>query len=265
MRYIADHDIHIHSQLSLCSDDPKQTPQAILEYGIANGFKTLCLTDHFWDARVPGASEWYRPQHFERISKALPLPQAKGIRFMFGCETDMDKHFTVGISPETLEKLDFCIIPTTHLHMDGFTLEGNENADQRARLWIDRFDALLDMDLPFNKIGIAHLTCPLIFCRGNYLDVLNAISDDECHRLFAKAAKTGIGIELNFASLKMPTEELDANLRIYRFAKAEGCKFYLGSDAHHPAGRQEEAKDNFENIITLLDLTEDDKFELVRQ
>ncbi|MBQ7720286.1 MAG: PHP domain-containing protein, partial [Clostridia bacterium] len=147
MRYIADNDLHIHSQLSLCSGDPEQNPQAILEYGVQNGFKTICLTDHMWDARVPGASGWYQQQPYEHIAKALPLPQADGIRFLFGCETDLDRHLTVGVSPELMEQLDFIIIPTTHLHMGGFTLDGSEDAAQRAKLWAERFDAVLDMEL----------------------------------------------------------------------------------------------------------------------
>ena len=261
MRYIADNDLHIHSQLSLCSGDPEQNPQAILEYGVQNGFKTICLTDHMWDARVPGASGWYQQQPYEHIAKALPLPQADGIRFLFGCETDLDRHLTVGVSPELMEQLDFIIIPTTHLHMGGFTLDGSEDAAQRAKLWAERFDAVLDMDLPFRKIGIAHLTCPLIY-RDHYVEVLKLIPVSEYHRLFAKAAKKGVGIELNFSSLNLTGEEKEQNLLPYLIAKEEGCKFYFGSDAHHPAGLRT-AKQNFENIIDLLGLEEEDKFEFL--
>lgn len=258
MRYIADHDLHIHSQLSLCSNDPAQSPAAILAYGEANGFRTLCLTDHMWDPAVPGASGWYAAQPYERTKQALPLPQSENVKFLFGCETDMDKHCVIGVSPETVKELDFIIVPTTHLHMHGFTLEGTEQADERAALWISRFDALLDADLPFEKVGVAHLTCSLIW-RDRYLEVLRKIPVDEYHRLFERAAKCGIGIELNFDAQNMDEETARLTLLPYRIAKEEGCKFYLGSDAHHPAGLAA-AKANFETIIDLLGLTEDDKF-----
>jgi len=62
MKYIVDNDLHIHSYLSSCSDDPEQTPEAILSHAKKYGLKTICLTDHFWDSAVPGASEWYAPQ-----------------------------------------------------------------------------------------------------------------------------------------------------------------------------------------------------------
>ena len=166
MRFIVDHDLHIHSQLSACSSDPEQSTQAILNYAKENGFTHICLTDHFWDEKLPGASDWYKPQNFEHICQALPLPQAEGIRFSFGAETDMDKFFTIGTARETFDRFDFVIIPTTHLHMGGFTIDAEADEQERQRLFIRRLDALLDADIPFHKVGIAHLTCPLIL-RGN--------------------------------------------------------------------------------------------------
>lgn len=258
MRYIADHDLHIHTKLSLCSGDPAQNKDSILEYGIENGFTTLCLTDHMWDDAVPGASGWYKQQSYEHIKESLPLPKSDKVRYLFGCETDLDRYMTVGVSPALMEKLDFIIIPTTHLHMGGFTCDGGEGVSERARLWCTRFEGVLDMELPFHKIGIAHLTCSLMYS-GHHIEVLNAIPTDEYRRLFAKAAKKGVGIELNFPSLDLNDESREPTLLPYRIAKEEGCKFYFGSDAHHPA-ELKTAKKNFENIIDLLELTEDDKF-----
>ena len=74
MKFQIDHDLHIHSRLSFCSDDPEQTPEAILRYGEANGMTSLALTDHYWDRAIHGAGGWYRPQDFEHIAEAKPLP-----------------------------------------------------------------------------------------------------------------------------------------------------------------------------------------------
>lgn len=259
MRFKTDHDLHIHSFLSLCANnDTEQNKYNILKYAEENGFNTICITDHYWDSSVPGASEWYAPQNFENISKIKPLPQSEGIRFLFGCETELDKNCTLGIPKERFDDFDFIIIPTTHMHMNGLTVNGDENAEERAKLWAERFDAVLNMDLPFEKIGIAHLSCPLIYS-GHYLDVLKAIPDSEYGRLFKKAAEIGVGIELNFNSLKMSNGEFEENLRMYRAAKAEGCKFYFGSDSHHPSDF-ENMKKNFEKIAEVLKLEETDKF-----
>ena len=77
MKYIIDHDYHIHSHLSLCSNDPLQTPENILSYAEKNGYLDICLTDHFWDETVEGAENFgfYKEQNYERLARALPLPR----------------------------------------------------------------------------------------------------------------------------------------------------------------------------------------------
>ncbi len=264
MKYTFDHDFHIHSKLSLCSNDPEQNAERILRYASENGLKQICVTDHFWDSTVDGASGWYKQQDFEHISSILPLPQGDGIKFMFGAETDMDKFMTLGTAKQTFDKFDFVIIPTTHLHMKGFTISEEDAAtpESRAKVWLSRLSALLDMDLPFQKIGIAHLACGLIApTREEYLRVLELLPSEKLEELFAKCAKVGVGIELNFSDMSFADSEADTVLRMFKIAKEQGCKFYLGCDAHHPKGF-EKCKAVFERAIDLLGLTEDDKFRI---
>jgi histidinol phosphatase-like PHP family hydrolase len=246
----------------------------MLDYAVNNGLSTIAITDHYWDERVPGASFngpytsgtaiWYAMQNTGRTDLALPLPEAPGVRFLYGCETEMDKHCRIGISREEMERRAFIIIPTTHLHMGGFTLERDQNSEaERAMLWEKRLAALLDMDLPFHKIGIAHLNCALFSPQKNAESTakcLSLISDESMKDLFGKAAKCGVGIELNFSVAKCG-EYLEELLRPFRIAAECGCRFYLGSDAHTPGGF-EGATENFGQIVTLLDLSEDQKFVL---
>lgn len=264
MKYVADHDLHIHSHLSLCSNDPEQTVESILAYGESNGFSTLCITDHYWDSSVPMYDPdfgFYKPQNFEHIAENLPLPQGKRTRFLFGCETDLDYALTLGIPESRFDDFDLIIIPTTHMHMNGFTVRGDEGVAERAELWKKRLRTVLEMKLPFEKVGIAHLTCPLTYNDGKdgALRVFDAISDSEYRELFKLAADRRVGIELNFNALDHDSAWLEHVLRPYRIAKAEGCLFYFGSDAHHPK-ELERKKENFEKLIDLLDLDERDKF-----
>ena len=265
MKFKIDHDYHIHSQLSSCSRDPEQTPDRILQYAKENGLSRICLTDHYWDSAVDGASQWYRPQDFDHIAKAMPLPQDEEVEFLLGCETDMDKLMTVGIPAARFDEFDFIIIPTTHLHMTGFTIsnEDAESNERRAQLWVERLDALLHKSLPFGKIGLAHLVCGLIKreSREEYLNVLSLIPDAEMERLFTMAAELGCGIELNQSDMSFGDDEADVVLRPFRIAKSCGCKFYLGSDAHHPT-EFKKSKGIFECAVTLLDLKESDKFHI---
>lgn len=264
MRYVVDHDYHIHSQISSCSNHPEQTNERILEYAKCYNLKEIVLTNHFWDETVDGVSNWYRPQNFEHIQKALPLPKADGIKFLFGCETEFNKHLTLGISKERFNAFDFVIIPTTHLHMSGFTIDEKDfSVENRAKLWVTRLEALLNMDLPFKKIGIAHLATQLIASssRVDCLNALSLISEDAMHSLFKKAAGLGVGIELNADDMDFKDSEAEIVLRIFRIAKKEGCKFYLGSDAHQPK-YLDKAPQVFERAIDYLGLTEDDKFHI---
>ena len=264
MRFIYDHDLHIHSSVSPCGGDPAQTPERILQYAAENGLKTICLTDHYWDETVPSPYGVGAGVTTERLKSVLPLPQKEGVRFLFGAETDMDRDMTIGVGPDMAKTLDFIIVPLNHLHMGGFTCRGDENAAERAELIVRRFDALLESNLPFHKVGLAHFTDGLIFPGGKNTDVLNRIPDAEYRRLFRRAAALGIGVELNMPAAKadlrvMNWEQDREELRIYTLAREEGCRFYFGSDAHTVAGLGW-AKRNAERIIDLLDLKEEDKF-----
>ena len=261
MKFKFDHDFHIHSKLSSCSRDEAQSNERILQYAVDNGLHTIVLADHFWDETVEGASKWYEPQNYPHISQALPLPQAEGVKFLFGCETEMNRFNTVGVAREHFDRFDFVVIPTTHFHMKGYTLfeEQLASPETRADAWVKRLDALFAMDLPFHKIGIAHLSCSLIAPTSEeYLATLEAIPSEEMYRLFTKAAELGVGIELN-----MGTNDATADtvLRMYKIAKECGCKFYCGSDAHHPSGL-DGARARMEWAIDRLGLTEDDKFHI---
>jgi len=264
MRFIIDHDYHIHSQLSSCSSDPEQTPQAILDYAVRRGFKQICITDHYWDAAVEGASNWYQPQNFDHIAEAKPLPQDDSCRFLFGCETDMDRFFKIGCPKERWDDFDFIIVPTTHLHMDGFTfLPEQNNVEDKRELFIKRFEAFLNAGLPYYKVGLAHITCSLLH-RTGYKEVLAGIDDQTFARLFAGCADVGCGVELNIGLAELANNDgIETILRPYRIAKQQGCKFYLGSDAHHPNGLAQ-AMGRFNLMIDMLELEESDKFQLVK-
>lgn len=262
MKFQLDQDYHIHSNISQCSGEAEQTPENILKYAKERGLKRIALTDHFWDEAVPGASNWYSTYHkLTDLKRALPLPTDNEVEFFFGCETDMDKNGVIGISPEHYGDFDFIIVATTHMHMKGFTVSEADygNASTLAKLWVERFDRVLESDLPFGKVGIAHLASKCIAVENNmHLEVLKLISDEEMYRLFTKAAELGLGIELNGHDMTLDDESKDIILRPFRIAKKCGCKFYYGSDAHK---KREFAVDkSFPKAVELLDLSENDKF-----
>lgn len=259
MRFVADQDFHIHSTISPCCHDENQTPERILSYAKENNLRKVCLTNHLWDERVKSEADWHDGQRFSCVSSVLPLPQDTDVQFLFGAEIDMDYNYVLGVSPERYDIFDFMIMSTTHLHLAGNTVRTKiQTPEEAAEHWVIRLRELLKKDLPWHKTGIAHLTCGHIM-KGRTQEVIPLIKDEVLYELFSDCAQKGVGIELNMKSIFSSEEEKNILLRPYYIAKDCGCKFYLGSDAHK-AEALVAAKENFENIITMLDLKESDKF-----
>ncbi len=128
---------------------------------------------------------------------------------------------------------DYHIHTTTHMHMRGFVRpEGVATEAQMVELYVDRLEELARLDLPWNKVGIAHLTCNLLFKEGDVGAVLRRLDEHRLLRVFDKLGRAGAGIELNASSLAGWQAAPDTWLRPYRLAKRAGCRFYSASDAH---------------------------------
>lgn len=269
MRYIVDHDLHIHSGGSMCSGDPKQTPERILQYAIDEGLTTVGLSDHFWDETVPmpkggWGPDFYGPQNWPHICKNRPLPQRDGVRFLFGAEVDMTLDGAVGVSKERYDQMDFVLISISHFHITDFTIRGEDAATPagRAQVLLDKLEKLLDYDLPWHKIGLAHLTGPKLGGGDPdaHCEVLRLVQGDRLTALFKKAAKLGVGIELNTATFGFgnPAEQ-EAVTAFYAHAKECGCKLFFGSDAHN-ADRFPVHRGLAQAMADRLGLTEEDIF-----
>ncbi|HHV95593.1 MAG TPA: PHP domain-containing protein [Clostridiaceae bacterium] len=256
------HDLHIHSILSDCCHDEEMTPERLLANAIEQGYDTICITDHVWDARVPGASDWYAPQTVEYIMKSLPLPSADGIRFCFGCETEYCGGNKLGLDKSSFDSFDFIIVPVNHFHMLDFIRPSSVNTPEAvANLLLTRLEELQQIDLPWKKVGIAHLTTKLTFKEGNIKDVIECVSRQRLLKIFDFFARNGTGIELNASSFAPDWQkDKDILLSVYRLAKEAGCKFYFGSDAHSVS--QLFIKDKLLPVVDELDLSMDDLYSI---
>ena len=271
MRYIVDHDLHIHSFGSMCSKDPEQTPERILQYAADEGLTTVGLSDHFWDETVPmprggWGPDFYTSQNWPHIRQQLPLPQREGIRFLFGAEVDMTLDGTVGVSDQRLAQMDFVLISISHFHCTDFTIRAEDaaTAEGKARVLLDKLEELLARPLPWHKVGLAHLVGQKV-SGGDpdfHCEVLRLVQGERLTALFKKAAALGVGIELNTATFGFGSEaEREVVTGFYAHAKACGCKFFFGSDAH--------SRDRFpthrglaQAMADALELTEADIFRI---
>ena len=225
-------DFHIHTRLSSCSGDPRQTPENIRTKAEELSLEQICLTDHFWDATIPGASDWYKPQNLEHIRKALSdLPRTNSdTTIFFGCETEYAGGNRIGISRQVAMELDFVLIPISHFHMTGFVRPAGVNsAEEVANLWISRYRELLELDLPWDRVGLAHV---LDCCIGDLeTEFLEHIMRKPVGELFTETAARGTTVEINGGSL-FDGRAAAMNREMYMLMRECGCRFTLGSDAH---------------------------------
>ena len=104
------------------------------------------------------------------------------------------------------------------------------------------------------------MACP--YPNGLLIDL---ISDDEFKRVLDVMADKGIAFEINVASMQKKThDEIEkmSQIRLFRLAKEQGCKFLFGSDSHSSVSH--DAYGNASFVADLLALTEDDLAAIAR-
>lgn len=120
------HDVHTHSLYSLCCYDPQATVTRYLERAAELGHKTFGISNHLWDEKMPGSSDWYRKQMINyglEARHAVPADTC-GMKVLIGAESEY-AHYknALGMSAETAKRFDYMLIPHTHMHMRGFVMQ----------------------------------------------------------------------------------------------------------------------------------------------
>lgn len=236
------------------------TPQRLLDHAVASGYDIVAITDHLWDSAVPGASEWYAPQDIDHVRQALPLPQHPGIDYLFGCETEYCGGTKLGLARAHFDLFDIVVIPVNHTHMIGFVRPPEITTEaQMAELIPERLEQLQALDLPWRKVGIAHLSAKIMFREGDVGRILALMDSARLARIFDRFASLGAGIELNAGTFAQWKENPDVWLKLYRLAKRAGCRFYCASDAHR-VETMDSIGQILPEVVDALGLTEADRF-----
>ena len=264
MSFPIDHDMHCHSILSVCSQDPGQTVSALLANAKKHGYTLQCITDHLWDPDVPGASGFYASQDIDHVRKSLPLPEDEQVKMVFGCETEFLGGKKLALAPRHFDLFDFIVIPPNHFHMIDFVRPACYDTEEKlADLLVERLEEISLLDLPWHKIGIAHMN-GFILPGGDTNLLLRSVDEKRFRNVMRKFADFGAGIEINLCSDCFPADWQDHAedvLRLHRMAKEEGCRFYLASDGHHPADFNDVAEKS-PAVVRALGLTEQHLFRL---
>jgi len=255
-----EHDFHLHTNLSVCASR-EVTAADYVANAKRLGLKKLGFSDHFWDAPIEGANNFYQPQHYEHIIQLKPeLEQLRcdGIQIYFGCETEYDPyHHGVAITEETAEKLDFLLVPNSHTHMM-MPKDCYEPYRKHADFMLQAAYEILNSPVSKYITAIAHpfeaVACP--YPNGLLIDL---ITDDEFKRVLDLMAEKGVAFEINVSSMrkKTPAEiERMSQIRLFRLAKQQGCQFIFGSDSHE--AQSHDYYGNADLVAGLLELKEED-------
>ena len=171
------------------------------------GYSYVGLTDHSRAAAYAGG---LTPEDLARQSDEIDAVNAKltGIRVLKGIEADILADGELDYDESVLSRLDF-VIGSIHSR---FGLTRDEMTNRM----------LTAMDNPYLSI-IGHPTGRLLLSRDPYPLDLQAV--------FAKAAKSGIAVEIN-----ADPHRLDLDWRLLRQARDMGVMISIGADAHNIPG-----------------------------
>lgn len=111
---------------------------------------------------------------------------------------------------------------------------------------------------------VAHTFSPCGFTKDMQKRIIEAVTDDRYLECFSIAAEMGVGIEINTGAFKFRDNDFadEPMIRVMKLAKAAGCKFTFGTDAHSLAGLDKIRM--ADRITELCNINEDDVMEFVR-
>ena len=263
-----DHDVHIHTKLSLCAGPNGGTFDAYMERFKNEGLTKVGFSDHYWDELTRAAEGgFYPPQNTAHVLELKQEIESKaawrrdGIEVFFGAEAEYDpKRRDVALSEEHAELFDFVIVPNSHTHMI-MPRELYEPYEKHRDFMIDAYEGIINSPLYKKILAVAH-PFNAVCCPYDFTELMTLMSDDQYKRLFDRTAERGIGVEINVACCRALHNDPESRraaefVRMFTLAKECGVKFTFGSDAHQ-LKEHEQYVDRCEAAVKLCGLTEKD-------
>ena len=248
------HDFHIHTHLSLCSGKNGGTLAQYLGSAKEQGLKTLGFADHFWDAgvgfdslyinskNVSDVPYYYQTQNFEHVSelkREIESTDTGDIKVLFGVEAEYDPvNHGIAVTEAVAEQLDFIIVPNSHTHMM-MDVKYYETYELHRDYMIRALEEIATCRMSKYVKSIAHPFNPVQTSLADEIEILKITSDDMFKKVFSLCAEKGIALEINTSTMRSlygNTSNTGEQERMFAIAKACGCRFSFGSDAHTLSG-----------------------------
>lgn len=232
-------DLHVHTNLSNCA--PKETvPSSYIPYCNSEEIKTIGFSNHIYP------NSWIRHQEvgenagFDRVMRIRPdlekLRKSTDLRILLGGEVEVVYGKEPSLTKELSKNFDYILIAASHVMniMFEYTNYDLSTPDKLRDLIIERFEYACNLDYPV-PMGICHPLYAL--CTPWEQEVIDGISDSKLADCFTLARKKNKSIEIHACLYRPGTQRNELGispsyLRMLSAAKACGCHFHFGADAH---------------------------------
>ena len=234
-------DLHIHTNLSFCAPSSTQ-PDSYLPYCEEEGISVMGFSNHVYSPhslKNRQLAEKREPTMFYGYAPRLEeLQGISSVRLLLGCEAEVVYEQEPSLSYEEARQFDYVLLAPSHImnlpeEYRNFDLS---TPDKIREMMLRQFfrACLLDYPVP---TGICHPLYPV----GSpwEQEIVDGITDSQLTDCFTAAAQKGLSIEIHACLYRNGTKRdkdglSPSYLRILSAAKACGCQFHFGSDAHEP-------------------------------
>ena len=236
-------DLHLHTNLSNCA--PRETvPETYLPFLEKEDVDTVGFSNHLYypDSFVfskeeKAASDVPGVQRVMKLKDSLAnLGNKTGCRILLGCEVEVAHGREPSLPKELAGNFDYILIAASHiLNIRQYYRNYDLSTPEKLRdLMIERFEYACHVGYPV-PTGICHPLYPI--CSPDEQEIVDGISDSRLADCFTLAAKNNISIEIHAClyrnGTRLDEERLSPSyIRLLSAAKACGCHFHFGSDAH---------------------------------
>lgn len=218
-----EHDLHIHSNLSLCAR-AEMTFENIASAARSRGFAVIGVCDH-----TDVVGDWERERRLLRnFDLARRAARGSGLRILVGSEVTMLAPGKVAISADTARQLDYVSVATNHYHLPEVQHPCDRTARGYARHHLEILESICDLDWA-DIVAHPFLSGFIKDVQFGQEEFFQAIDEERLKELLARLGKRNIRLELN---PRVPAERTDFFRRVVEMGREAGVRFSLGSDAH---------------------------------
>jgi len=244
--------MHTHTRLCYCGGRDSTVANTVTE-AESVGLRLLGISDHI-DVLNSGREELIQQNRDElaQIDTSVDV--------LVGAEVSLTRPGGLPILPSEVAKLDYILVSANHFHLH--VVQNPEDRTEEGYA-----DWFLKMATSAIKLGASIIPHPFSYIGvramgngrpPNRQRLLDAYERTRVQDLFGMAAERGTAFELNPSHVESCSEFFR---EIIPIARAEGAKFSIGSDGHHPGSMHYGGSERIvaiERLLSNIGITESD-------